>query len=100
MDTDRPQDPSAAGAVGRTANVPHPRDPSAPPRWKLAALTWIGLLPTVLTVELVVRAVTGGRLHPSLYIAVIVTFVAPLMVWVVMPTLTRLAADWLRHPTR
>jgi antibiotic biosynthesis monooxygenase (ABM) superfamily enzyme len=34
-----------------------------------------------------------------MHIAVIVTVVAPLMAWVVMPALTRSASRWL-YPTR
>jgi hypothetical protein len=99
MDPRQPRHAPPDDTLGRVARVARPRSPATPPRWKLAALTWVGLLPTVLTVELGVRTVTGGRLHPSLHIAVIVTFVAPLMVWVVMPALTRSVSRWL-YPTR
>jgi uncharacterized protein len=68
---------------------------AAPPRYKVAILTWIGIFP-VITVLL---AVFGSHLagSPVVVRALVLTVLAiPLMTWVVMPLVTRAFVRWLR----
>ena len=73
-------------------------DPSiikAPPRWKMAILTWLGVWPTVLFVS----ALTANPLEGwPFWLAngVVNLFVVAALVWMVMPVLTRLARPWLK----
>ena len=67
----------------------------APPRHKVALLTWAGIYP-VITVLL---ALLGPRIAPWPLVArtfVLTACAIPLMTWVVMPTVTRLARPWLQ----
>ena len=72
----------------------------APLRHKVALLTWIGIYP-VITVLL---AFLGPRIAPWPLVArtfVLTASAIPLMTWLVMPTVTRLAKPWLQPtPTR
>lgn len=65
-----------------------------PPRWKVAAVTWLGICPTVYTLFLL----TGDLLKswPLLPRTVLLTLaVVAVMTWVVAPQLTRLLRPWL-----
>ncbi len=66
----------------------------APPRWKVAIVTWLGIFPTVYMLFLLL----GGVLAPwSLLprIMVLTVLVVALMTWFVAPQLTRLFKPWL-----
>ncbi len=73
------------------------RDMVAPPRWKMAVATWLGVFPlaTALSVTL------GPHLKPLGTIganAIFNVFIVGLLTWVVMPIVTRLLHVWLHDP--
>lgn len=66
----------------------------APPRWKIAIVTWLGIFPTVYLLFLVL----GGILAPWPLlprIVVLTILVVTLMTWFVAPLLTRIFKPWL-----
>ncbi|QDU96630.1 antibiotic biosynthesis monooxygenase [Lignipirellula cremea] len=66
----------------------------APPRWKMACVTWLGVYPAVLFWSWLI----GGRmalLHPLAATAVMTGCMVVTLAWVVMPFLTRLLRPWL-----
>lgn len=67
---------------------------TAPPKWKMALLTWVALLPQVAVLALVLPA----RLPFAGRIAVSTAVPVALLTWVVMPALTRLLGGWLYRP--
>jgi antibiotic biosynthesis monooxygenase (ABM) superfamily enzyme len=69
---------------------------SAPPRYKVAVLTWLGIYP-VITVLL---ALLGPTLAPFPLPGrsfVLTACAIPLMTWVVMPVVTRVCGSWLNR---
>lgn len=72
---------------------------SAPPRWKVAAVTWIGICPTVYLLFLVLwRWIENWWLLPR--VMLLTLLVASTMTWVVAPVLTRVFRNWLNKPAR
>ncbi len=67
-----------------------------PPRYKTATLVFLGLYPLVLLLDLVLSPVLVGLPGPLQVLVSLVISVA-LMVWIVLPWLTRLFSGWL-HP--
>lgn len=66
----------------------------APPRWKVAVVTWFGIFPTVYLLFVLLGGVLGS--WPLLArIALLTVLVVTLMTWVVAPQLTRLFKPWL-----
>src|SRR4051812_14703892 len=72
--------------------------PSAPPRWKMAILTWIGVNPAVYVFSNAVPALTD--LPMLLNLLVVNAFVVASLAWVLMPALTKISAAWLQRPAR
>lgn len=73
------------------------RPHSAPPRWKMAALTFLGVYATTLPLTFLFGPYL--RTFPlPLGNAAFNLMVVPLLTWVVMPSVTRLFAKWL-HTT-
>ena len=72
-----------------------------PPRYKTAILVLVGLYPVVLLLNLVLRPVLAGLSNP-LQVLVSLIISIPIMVWIVLPQLTRLFFRWLypRHKPR
>lgn len=71
---------------------------AAPPRWKVAVVTWLGIFPTVLLLFLTVTPlIADWPLVPR--VVVITVLVVVLMTWVVAPRLTRWLDGWL-HAAR
>ena len=72
-----------------------------PPRYKTAILVLVGLYPVVLLLGLVLRPFMAG-LPYSLQVLVSLVISIPIMVWIVLPQLTRLFFRWLypRHKPR
>jgi len=67
---------------------------AAPPRWKVAVVTWLGIFPTVLLLFLTVAPpMADWALVPR--VLVITVLVVVLMTWVVAPRLTRWLDGWL-----
>lgn len=65
-----------------------------PPRWKMAAVTWLGIFPLVLVLSRLVGPWLAP-VHPVLSIVVVTALVTIGMTWLVMPSLARLFAGWL-----
>ena len=74
--------------------APPTKTTASPPRYKLALLTWIGIYP-VIAVLLAVLGAKIGRYPVAVRALVLTAFAIPIMTWLVMPVLTRLAAGWL-----
>ena len=71
----------------------------APPRWKVATVTWLGIFPTVYLLFLVLwRWIEDWWLLPR--VMLLTLLVASTMTWVVAPVLTRVFRNWLNKPTR
>jgi antibiotic biosynthesis monooxygenase (ABM) superfamily enzyme len=65
-----------------------------PPRYKMAAVTWVTIFPLI-TLVVVVSAPLIGRLALVARLAVTTLVTVSLMTWVVMPRVTRLLRGWL-----
>ncbi len=78
--------------------APNTTTRAAPPRWKVAVVTWLGIFPTVLLLFLTVAPLMADWwLAPR--VAVITVLVVLIMTWGVAPHLTRLLHPWL-HASR
>lgn len=67
---------------------------NAPPRWKMAVVTWLAIYPLVNLISLAL----GPFLTPWPQLArsaVLASILVPLMTWVVMPAMTRMFRFWL-----
>lgn len=62
-----------------------------PPRWKMALVTWLALLPQVIVLAFVVPPSMPFPLRAAVSTAIPVA----LLTWVVMPYVSRLLAPWL-----
>jgi uncharacterized protein len=67
---------------------------AAPPRWKMAVLTWIAIYPALILVSLALAPVLGTWPMP-LRLLLMTLILVPLMTWVLMPALARAARRWL-----
>jgi antibiotic biosynthesis monooxygenase (ABM) superfamily enzyme len=70
--------------------IPAPR--TAPPRWKMALVTWVALLPQVI---LLAFALAPLRLPFLVNAALSTAIPVAMLTWVMMPNLTRLLYAWL-----
>jgi antibiotic biosynthesis monooxygenase (ABM) superfamily enzyme len=69
---------------------------SAPPRWKIAVVTWLGICPTVyLAFLLTLPYVASWGLFPRVVLLTLLVVAA--MTWIVAPGLTRLFRHWLNR---
>jgi antibiotic biosynthesis monooxygenase (ABM) superfamily enzyme len=66
----------------------------APPRWKMAIVTWIGVFPAVLFWSTLLPAPLSG-FHPLLVSAIVDVFVVVTLAWGLMPLLTKVFSNWL-----
>lgn len=66
----------------------------APPRYKRALLTFVGLLGPVYLVPPALAALVPG--HPVALVPLTVACIVVLMTYAIMPTLERLFGSWLR----
>ena len=72
-----------------------PRKPIVPPpRYKMAALTWIAIFPLVNIINLLLGSILNS-LSPLLRSLIMTAILVPLMTYIVMPRITRLFARWL-----
>jgi antibiotic biosynthesis monooxygenase (ABM) superfamily enzyme len=69
----------------------HPLPKMPPPRWKMALLTWVALLPTSLGMNHLVRNLVPHELVVP--VASGLTVVA--LTWLLMPNVTKLVRSWL-----
>jgi len=71
-----------------------PRDRMAPPRWKMALLTWIGVCAMVFVFSRLVQSV--GEFWPWWVRFLLTnTLVVASLTWLVMPVLAKLSRSWL-----
>ena len=66
----------------------------APPKWKMAIVSWLAIFPT-LTAFLMVTSPYLGSLHLVGRIFVNTVMIAPCMTWIIMPAMMRLFRKWL-----
>lgn len=64
---------------------------AAPPRWKMALVTWCALLPQVL----ILGALVPVRVPFAANVAITTAIPVVLLTWVIMPRLTGALAGWL-----
>ena len=92
--------PHTETATGLEYWFQDPSDPgTAPPVWKQAVLTWVGLYPT----SLVIAYLIGWLVNPwppPLHYIVTTPIIVILMTWVAMPIVTRVFAFWVRPGVR
>ncbi|MBP1325905.1 antibiotic biosynthesis monooxygenase (ABM) superfamily enzyme [Leucobacter exalbidus] len=69
-----------------------------PLRWKKLCAIWVGMYPVnIASSWLITMLPWWGDVTIPVRSAIVVTFVAPLMTFIMMPALTRLLAPWLRR---
>lgn len=78
--------------------APHSTTRAAPPRWKVATVTWLGIFPTVLLLFMTVAPLLADW-HLVPRVMVITLLVVLIMTWVVAPRLTRWLHPWLHAST-
>ncbi|MBO1901869.1 antibiotic biosynthesis monooxygenase [Leucobacter weissii] len=84
--------------VGRTGTVRTIGVRSAPLRWKQMCAIWIGVFLMNLAVVPAVALLPGWETWPlALRAAVLAGVLAPLMIFAVMPVVTRVLRPWLRR---
>jgi antibiotic biosynthesis monooxygenase (ABM) superfamily enzyme len=71
-----------------------PAADAAPPKWKMAIVTWCALLPQVVVLALVVPK----SLPLLVSVAISTAIPVSMLTWVLMPWLTKLLARWLYRP--
>lgn len=69
----------------------------APPKWKMASITWLAIFPLLVVVTSALAPITY-TLPNYLRLAVGTAATVPLMTWLVMPAMTRLFRAWLYRP--
>lgn len=71
---------------------------AAPVRWKQACAIWIGMFPmNALTSWIIAMLPWWGDMPILMRSAIVVTVLAPVMTFVMMPTVTRALRPWLRR---
>jgi uncharacterized protein len=66
----------------------------APPRWKMAILTWMGVWPAVFVWSSLLQSSIASWPH-VLRSGVVTAFVVPTLAWGIMPRLTKFFHKWL-----
>jgi antibiotic biosynthesis monooxygenase (ABM) superfamily enzyme len=77
-----------------SAPVGRARPVTAPKRWKLWILTCLAIYPVITVLGYIVQALAGG-LPVYAHFLILVPAAVGLLVFLVMPTLTRRFARWL-----
>ena len=85
---------SSLTGMERWFTLPDRSVTQAPPKYKSAILVLLGLYPLVLLLNALLRPLVGSW-PTELRVLVSLVISVPLMVWVVMPQLTRLFFGWL-----
>jgi antibiotic biosynthesis monooxygenase (ABM) superfamily enzyme len=70
-----------------------------PARWKTAVVVWLAIYP-VLTFVLWLAGLTIRNWPVALRTLVLTVVIVPLMVYVLIPTIQRVLAPWLRPGSR
>ena len=74
--------------------LPAKRGEPAPPRYKMAVITWLAVFPLATVIFLILQPLLGGA--PSVLRTLVFTLImVTLMTYVVMPRMTRLFSFWL-----
>ena len=76
------------------ASLDHPRPAAAPKRWKLWVLTCLAIYPVITALGYLVQALAGDMPLYAHFLILAPVAVALLVFWV-MPALTRRFARWL-----
>ena len=84
----------AAGTANEQQQASAPHWPAGPPKWKMAILSWLAIFPT-LTTFLLITSPFLVQVHLVWRIFLNTLLIAPLMTWIIMPTMTRLFRPWL-----
>ena len=93
------QEVSTMTGMERWFTLPDRSVANAPPRWKSALLLLLGLYPTVLILGPLMQPLVASWPTPlKVFLSVGVSI--PIMVWGVMPMLTRLFFGWLYPESR
>jgi antibiotic biosynthesis monooxygenase (ABM) superfamily enzyme len=66
----------------------------SPPKYKMAILLFIGLYPLVVLLDVVVGPLLA-KIHPAVQSLIYLMISIPVMVWIIMPLLTRAFFRWL-----
>lgn len=67
---------------------------STPPKWKMALLTWVAVFPGVVILSKIYHLIFP--MFPALLIVFLVTIsLVPLLTWVLMPNIVKMAKRWL-----
>lgn len=80
-------------------HIPGDSTPVTPPRYKTALLVFLGLYPLVLGIGFVLDPWLVGLPKP-IQVFLSLTVSVPLMVYFVLPTLTRIFRPWLQSPKK
>ena len=81
---------------GKTGWFDYPEVPTfrPAPKWKMAIVTWLAIYP-ILTLFIMGTGPFLGDIHVVARLFVSTLMIAPLMTWIVMPTMTRIFRRWL-----
>ncbi len=66
----------------------------APPKYKMAFITWISIYPLALFMPMLLRPVTQ-HFHVAIEVLIVAAVIVPLMAWVIMPFMIRIFSKWL-----
>lgn len=69
---------------------------NAPPRWKMAVVTVLGVWPVSMLVPWLLNPLIIN-LHPILQALIVAIFIVILLTWMVMPILVNLLSPWLKQ---
>ena len=76
----------------------HSSPPLRPLRWKQALAIWIGMFPVNVTTTWVITMLPWwGDVALPARSAIVVSILAPLMTFIMMPTVTRVLRPWLQY---
>ena len=76
--------------------APAPSRMPPPPRYKMAVLTWLAVYPTLTVILAVLQPLGVLRTPLPLRTLIVTVILVPLVVYVLVPTLTRALAGWLQ----
>jgi antibiotic biosynthesis monooxygenase (ABM) superfamily enzyme len=81
-----------------TTSAPPQRPPTAPPRYKLAIVTWAASYPTITILLAAFKPLGLMALPLPLRTLLLMAIVVPTMGFVLVPSISRITRSWLRRP--
>jgi len=87
-----------AGRIADASDGPKERPATAPPKYKLALLTWTGAY-AIITLTLALLGSTMAHWPLALRTLFLSALMVSTLTWLVMPGLTRLLRRWLFTPS-